>query len=76
MNIFKSYCYILLNYFAESLCQYVFPLPEYEGMNFIPLLAEKFGLSGVFDQRKSNLEAVGEGWEEEMLEPYSNLEVP
>lgn len=32
-------------------------------MNFFPLLAEKFGLSGVLGQRKSNLAAAGGGME-------------
>ncbi|KAI4548176.1 hypothetical protein MG293_000506 [Ovis ammon polii] len=36
---------------------YTFLLPGYESVNFIPLLAEKFGICGILDQRNSSFSA-------------------
>ena len=53
-NILKA-C-VSVHFFLSFFFQYTFLLPGYESVNFIPLLAEKFGICG--NQRKSSLSAV------------------
>lgn len=58
MNIFTLLIYIVK--LLKACASILFSLAEYEGMNFIPFLVEKFSLSGVLGQ-KNNLAIVGGG---------------